>query len=73
MEVSYLPWVLRLEHSLQRGLLPVPSRLFSVSMLLPVLQFVLLWWTSDLMECHGLVLGIFVSLWTIEHPPAQFA
>lgn len=40
-------------HSAQSGLPPVPERLFSLSMLLPVLQLVSLWCTSDLIECQG--------------------
>lgn len=44
---------LSLAHSWHKGLPPVPSRLFSVSMLLPVLHSVLSWWTSCLIECQG--------------------
>lgn len=43
---------------MQSGLPPVPKRTFSRSMLLPVLQLVLLWWTPDLIECHGRVRGM---------------
>lgn len=44
-----------LAHSEHSGLLPEPSRRFSVSMLLPVLQAVLLWCTDCLIECQALV------------------
>lgn len=40
--VTYDPAAFSRAHSAQSGLLPVPSRRFSASMLLPVLQFVLL-------------------------------
>jgi hypothetical protein len=43
------------------GFPPVPSRLFSRSMLLPSVQFVLLWCTDCLIECHGDFLGIAAS------------
>jgi hypothetical protein len=42
-------------HSLQSGLPPVPDRTFSRSMLLPVVQDVLLWYTLCFTECQGKV------------------
>lgn len=51
---NYRRGLTRSAHSLQSGFPPVPCRRFSFSMLLPVLQSVLLWWTFCLMECHEL-------------------
>ena len=45
-------------HSAQSGRLPVPGRLFSFSMLLPVLHSVLLWCLFDFAECHGAFFGM---------------
>src|ERR687893_2295378 len=47
------PALLSFSHSPQRDLSPVPCRTFSGAMLLPVWQLGLLWWTSELGECHG--------------------
>lgn len=47
------PESVRRLHSAHRGLFPVPSRRFSDSMLLPVLQFVQTWCTSCFVECQG--------------------
>ena len=55
---GYLPARLSLAHSVHSGLAPLPLRRFSGSILLPVLQLVLLWWTGCLVECQGAFIGI---------------
>jgi len=51
---------LSFSHSLHSGLLPIPRKMFSGLMLLPVWQLGLLWYTSELAECH--------AVWPLRRP-----